>query len=230
MRTTSALLLGLLVCIGTARAAPPPHIGSWVLTCSATSICRLRAEKRFVDKDGVTVELDVLSDRTALVPVLALRGLPAQAVMMASAMGTVGAWIQLDGGVRRALECAPNLDGYFCTPRGDAARALAAGLPTARTMTARVEATVTGMKPLPVEQKTLALVDTRQALATLAAAGAEPVPDARVAAASRLLPRTSPSTLAAMADTALKAAGYRDGLGDLPALMSKYRNSNTNPR
>jgi hypothetical protein len=143
--------------------------------------------------------------------------------MMTSMMGTVEAWIQLDGGVRRALACAPNLDGYFCTPRGDAARALAAGLPTARTMTARVEASVSGMKPLPAEQKTLALAGTRQALAKLAAAGAEPVPDARIAAASRLLPRTSPSTLAAMADAALKAAGYRDGLGDLPALMSKYK-------
>jgi hypothetical protein len=224
MRTTSALTLGLLVCIGAARAATPEHIGSWVLNCSGTSTCRLRAEKRFVDKDGITVELDVLSDGTALVPVLALRGLPAQAVVMASMIGTVDAWIQLDGGVRRALACAPNLDGYFCTPRGDAARALAAGLPMARAMTARVEATISGMKPLPVEQKTLALADTRRALAKLAAAGAEPVPDARIAAASRLLPRASPSTLAAMADTALKAAGYPDGLGDLPAVMSKYKN------
>jgi hypothetical protein len=223
MRTTSALLLGLLVCIGTARAATPRHIGSWVLTCSGTSICRLRAEKRFIDKDGITVELDVLSDGTALVPVLALRGLPTQAVMMASTMGTVDTWIQFDSSVRWALACAPNLDGFFCTPRGNAARALATELPTARTMTARVQATVSGMKPLPAEQKTLTLADTRRALAMVAAAGAEPVPDARIAAASRLLPRASPSTLAAMADTALKAAGYPDGLGDLPELMSKYR-------
>lgn len=223
MRTTSGFLLGLLVWIGAAHAATPQHLGSWVLTCSGTSACRLHAEKRFVDKDGITVELDVLSDGTALVPVLALRGLPTQAVMMASAMGTVEAWLQLDGGVRRALACAPNLDGYFCTPRGDAAGALAAGLPTARAMTARVEATVTGMKPLPVQQKTLRLADTRQALAKLAAAGAEPVPDARIAAAARFLPQASPGTLAAVADKALKAAGYPDGLGDLPGLMAKYR-------
>jgi hypothetical protein len=210
MRTASGLLLGLLISIGTARAATQEHIGSWVLSCSGGSACRLHAEKRFVDKNGITVELDVLSDRTALVPVLALRGLPAQAVMMASMMGTVEAWIQLDRGVRRALECAPNLDGYFCTPRGDAARGLAAELPNARTMTARVQATVRGLKPLPAEQKTLALAGT-------------PVPDTRVAAASRLLPQASPGALAAMADAALKAAGYPDGLGDLPALMSKYR-------
>jgi len=223
MRTTSGLVLGLLVWIGAAHAATPEHIGSWVLSCSGASACRLRAEKRFVDKDGITVELEVRSDGTALVPVLALRGLPTQVVMMASAMGTVAAWIQLDGGVRQTLACAPNQDGYFCTPRGNAAQALAAGLPTARTMTARVEATVSGMKPLPVQQKTLRLADTRRALAKLAAVGAEPIPDARVAAAARFLPRTSPGTLATMANQALKAAGYPNGLGDLPTLMEKYR-------
>jgi hypothetical protein len=222
MRTVIVLAGWLALLAGDALAATQTQIGSWVLSCSGESACRLRAEKRFVDKTGITAELEVLADRTALVPVLALRGLSTQVVMMAATAGTVEAWMQLDGGARQALDCAPSLEGYFCTPRGDAARALAAGLPTARTMTARVQATVSGMKPLPAQEKTLALAGTRAALAKLVTAGAEQVPDARMAAAARWLPQASPSTLAGVADKALKAAGYPKGVGDLEGLVTKY--------
>jgi hypothetical protein len=222
MRTVIVLAGWLALFAGDAFAATQTQIGSWVLNCSGESACRLRAEKRFVDKAGITAELEVLADGTALVPVLALRGLSTQVVMMAATTGTVEAWMQLNGGARQALDCAPSLEGYFCTPRGDAARALAGGLPTARTVTARIQATVSGMKPLPAEEKTLALAGTRAALAKLAAAGPEPVPDARMAAATRWLPQASPSTLAGVADKALKAAGYPKGVGDLEGLVTKY--------
>jgi len=223
VKTVVVLAGWLALLAGDAFAAAQTQIGSWVLSCSGESACRLRAEKRFVDKAGITVELEVLANGAALVPVLALRGLSTQVVMMAATAGTVEAWMQLDGGARQALDCAPSLEGYFCTPRGDAARALAAGLPAARAMTARVVATVSGMKPLPVQEKTLALAGTRAALAKLVVAGAESVPDARMAAATRLLPQASPSALAEMADKALKAAGYPKGVGDLEGLMAKYR-------
>ncbi|HEY4173005.1 MAG TPA: hypothetical protein VGM42_08245, partial [Rhodopila sp.] len=138
----SRSLCGLLLLIGTASAATQDHIGSWVLACSGPSACRLRAEKRFVDKAGITADLEVLADGSSLVPVLALRGLSTEDLMMAAAMGTVDAWMQLDGGPREALDCAPTFDGYFCTPRGNAARALAAGLPMAHTITMRTQATI----------------------------------------------------------------------------------------
>jgi hypothetical protein len=222
MRTVIVLAGWLALFAGNAFAATQTQIGSWLLSCSGESACRLRAEKRFVDKAGITAELEVLADGTALVPVLALRGLSTQVVMMAATAGTVEAWMQLDGGARQTLDCAPSLEGYFCTPRGNATQTLAAGLPTARTITARVQATVGGMKPLPAQQKSLALTGTRAALAKLVAAGPEPVPDARIAAAARFLPQASPSTLAAMADKALKAAGYPKGVGDLEGLVTKY--------
>jgi hypothetical protein len=222
MRTVIVLAGWLALLAGDAFAATQTQIGSWVLNCSGEAACRLRSEKRFVDKAGITAELEILADGTALVPVLTLRGLSTQVVMMAATAGTVEAWMQLDGGARQALDCAPSLDGYFCTPRGKAAQTLAAGLPTARTMTARVQATVSGMKPLPAQEKTLTLTGTRAALAKLVVAGAEPVPDARMAAAARLLPQASPSTLAGMADKALKAAGYPKGVGDLKGLVTKY--------
>ena len=223
MRTVVVLAGWLALLAGNAFAATQTQIGSWVLSCSGESACRLRAEKRFVDKAGITVELEVLADGAVLVPVLALRGLSTQVVVMAASMGSVEAWMQLDGGARQALDCAPNLEGYFCTPRGDAARSLAAGLPAARAVTARVVATVSGMKPLPPEEKTLALTGTREAMGRLRVAGAEAVPDARLAAATRWLPQASPQTLAEMADKALKAAGYPKGVGDLEGLMAKYR-------
>jgi hypothetical protein len=222
MRTVIVLAGWLALLAGDAFAATQTQIGSWVLNCSGESACRLRAEKRFVDQAGITAELEVLADGTALVPVLALRGLSTQVLMMAATTGTVEAWMQLNGGARQALDCALGLEGYFCTPRGNATQALAAGLPAARTMTVRVQATVSGMKPLPAQEKTLALTGTRAALAKLAIAGPQQVPDARMAAATRLLPQASPSTLAGMADKALKAAGYPKGVGDLEGLVTKY--------
>jgi hypothetical protein len=222
MAIVSRSLLVLLVLIGTAAAATQDHIGGWVLTCSGQSACRLRAEKRFVDKAGITADLEILADGPSLVPVLALRGLSTEDLMMAAAMGTVDAWMQLDGGPRETLECAPAFDGYFCTPRGNAARALATELPMARTITMRTQATISGMKPLPAEQKSLALAGTQQALIRLRAAGAQSVPDARLAAATRMLPQASPGTIAGMADKALRAAGYPNGVGDLPGLIGKY--------
>ncbi|HEX3992899.1 MAG TPA: hypothetical protein VHX39_17145 [Acetobacteraceae bacterium] len=222
MAIVSRSLCGLLVLISTATAATQDHIGGWVLACSGQSACRLRAEKRFVDKAGITAELEILADGPSLVPVLALRGLSTEALMTAATMGSVDAWMQLDGGPRETLDCAPAFDGYFCTPRGRAARALAAELPTARTVTMRTQARVTGMTPLPAQQTSLALTGTRQALIRLRAAGTQPVPDANFAAATRLLPQASSGTIAALADKALRAAGYPNGVGDLSGLVAKY--------
>src|SRR6202012_1534630 len=110
MAIVSRSLLVLLVLTGTAAAATQDRIGGWVLTCSGQSACRLRAEKRFVDKAGITADLEIMADGPSLVPVLALRGLSTEDLMMAAAMGTVDAWMQLDGGPREALDCAPAFD------------------------------------------------------------------------------------------------------------------------
>ena len=222
MRTATGSLLGLLVSIATASAASPGHIGSWVLSCPretpGSGSCVLHLEKRFLDKGGITGDLEVQALGKRLVPVITLRGLPEQILLAASLAGKTDASMQFGDGPKEVLSCAASTDAYICSPKDDAAATLAASLPAARSVTVRVSVTVSGLKPLPVEEKSLPLFGTNEALIRLRTAGPPQVPDPAAASAS-----PSPSALIGMADKVLKAAGYPNGVADLQALVAKYK-------
>jgi hypothetical protein len=126
--------------------------------------------------------------------------------------------MQFGAGPREVLDCGPSAEGYVCAPRDGAADRLAAALPSARSVTVRVTVAISGLKPLPVQEKSLDLTDTGAALTRLRAAGPAPVPGVMTA-----VPEPSPGALMGMADRALKAAGYPNGVADLQALVAKYR-------
>ncbi|MEA2773011.1 MAG: hypothetical protein QOD93_5973 [Acetobacteraceae bacterium] len=222
MRGIVVLAGWLMVFAGSCRAATQEQIGSWVLICPTSpppaEPCLLRLEKPFLDKAGVTGELEVLADGKSLVPVIALRGLSSELLMATALAGKTEASMQFGSGPREALDCAPSIAAYICSPGDDAARSLAAALPAARSVTVRVSVTVTGLKPLPIQEKTLDLSGTNQALVRLRNAGPSQLPGPITAVASQ-----SPGALMGMADKALKAAGYPNGLADLQALLAKYR-------
>jgi hypothetical protein len=215
---TVIVLTCLSLVANRAAAATQEQIGSWVLICPPSEPCLLRAEKRFFDKTGVTGELEVLADGTSLVPVIALRGLPTELLMAAAMAGKTEASMQFGGGPREPLACAPSAAAYICSPPDDAAHALAAGLPTARSVTVRLSVMVPGLKPLPIQDKALDLSGTAEALARLRIAGPSQIPRPITALAS-----PSPGAFMGMADKALKAAGYPNGVADLQALVAKYR-------
>jgi hypothetical protein len=220
MRTLIWSLLGLLICAGTAVAAPAEHMGSWALECPdpGGGSCVLRLDKRLVDKGGITVDLEVRAGEHGLVPVLLLRGLPEAVMLAASQVGSVDASLQFSDGSRQRLDCAPGSSAYVCSPRDDAARKLSADLPNARGVKIWVMATVSGMKPLPVGDRSYALAGTRQALDRLLAAGPASVPVTVTATEVQ-----SSAALVGMADKALRAAGYKNGISDLGALVAKYK-------
>lgn len=220
MRSVSWLVCGLVLSTGAAAAELQAGIGSWVLACPGSAAgaerCLLRLDKRFLDKAGITGDVEVMADGQSLVPVVALRGLPGEVLMAASLAGATEVTMQFAGGPRQGLDCAPAGAAYICAPHDDARRTLAAGLPLARSATVRVSVAVAGMKPLPVREKSIDLADTNEALARLRAAGPARVPGPLTALASQ-----SPGGLVAMADRALKAAGYPNGIADLWALLGK---------
>jgi hypothetical protein len=215
------LACGLAVSPEMAAGAIQERIGSWVLSCPGetprSKPCLMQFNKRFLDKAGLTGDLEVQARGGALVPVIALRGLPSELLAAASLVGKTEASLQLGGGAREALSCATREDAYVCVPEGDAGRKLAAELPGARTATVRVTVAVAGMNPLPAQEKSLELADTGAALIRLRALGPTEIPGPMAALASQ-----SPSGLMAMADRALKAAGYPNGAASLQALVAKY--------
>jgi hypothetical protein len=220
-----ALALMISACsawAGTVCAATPQHIGSWVLECPGDAPgrepCRLRFDKHLVDKAGITGDLEIQALGKTLVPVITLRGLPNEALVAASLAGRTEASLQFDDSPPDALGCAPSSVGYVCSPEGEAAKKLAAGLSAAHSVKVRVSVTVTGMKPLPAQEKSLQLSGTTEALTRLRISGPTEVAGPLQAVAS-----PSPGALIGMADKALKSAGYPNGIADLQTLLAKYR-------
>jgi hypothetical protein len=213
----------LLLSIGTAQAATQEHIGGWELTCPGetprSEPCLLRLDKRFLDKGGITGDVEIQALGKTLVPVIALRGLPADLLLAASLAGKIDASMQLGGGLKQDLTCIPTSTAYICSPQDEAATRLAAALPAARSVTVRVAVTVTGLNPLPVQEKSLDLTGTNEALARLRTVGPSQLPSGPITA----LASQPPGALMGMADKALKAAGYPNGVADLQALVAKYR-------
>jgi hypothetical protein len=204
-----------------AAAATQEQIGSWVLTCPGktpgTESCMMRADKRFLDKGGITGDLEIQAAGKSLVPVVALRGLSTEMLMAASMAGKTEVSIQFPGGPREDLNCAVTSAGYICAPNDAAGQRLSARLATARTATVRASVSMPGVNPLPAQEKSLELSGTGEALNRLRAAGPSQVPSPVTALASQ-----SPEGLMGMADKALKAAGYPNGAATIQSLLAKY--------
>jgi hypothetical protein len=218
----TALTVSFVVLTGAGHAATQEQIGSWVLTCPAgtpvSAACSMRASPRFFDTGGVTGDLEVQAQGETLVPVIAVRGLSTEMLTAAAALGgKAAASIQYGGGERVELNCAPGSAGYFCSPAAAVAPKLAAGLREARSVTVRVSVSMAGMDPLPAREKSLDLAGTQQALVRLRTAG-----PTRLSASGPRSPGAMPNGMMAMADKALKAAGYQNGMA-LRMMLAKYR-------
>ena len=202
------------------RAASQEQIGSWVLVCPGDKPrpdrCLMRAKKRLFEKAGITGDLEVQGQGGNLIPVVTLRGLPSEMLMAASAASNTEASIQLPGSPREDLNCAATGTGYICAPNAAGGPRLSAGLAAAAAITIRVSVSMAGVGKLPAQEKVLELADTNAALARLRRLGPSQVPEG---AASLAPPSTS--GMMAMADAALKAAGYKNGLTDVQALLAK---------
>jgi hypothetical protein len=221
-RWTAALAVSFVAFAGTGRAATQEKIGSWVLSCAAgapgSEACLMRTSTRFFEKAGITGDLEIDAQGKFLVPVIALRGLSNEMLMTAASMGgKADASIQFGGDPPEALNCSASNAGYFCSPSGAAVQKLATALQAARSVTVRVTVSMAGLNPLPSQEKSLDLSGTKEALARLRTAGPSRVPSPMTASAPQ-----SPGAMMAMADRALKAAGYQNGMADLQAMMAKY--------
>jgi hypothetical protein len=219
----SRIHLGLLMVLafvppsGAAPAATLERFENWVISCPGQAPCTMRADKRFLDKSGLTGDLEIQAQGKSLVPVLALRGLPAEALIAAAMIGKTEATLQFQDGPPYALDCGVRGAGYICAPNESTGPKLAAALPGVRHVTVRVVVAVTGMIPLPPQERSLDLNGTVPALARLRAAGPTQVPGW-----SRALASQSPAGLTGIADRALKAAGCPNGFADLQARLSRY--------
>ena len=194
-----------------ASAATLEQIGSWVLSCPADETCVLRLNNRFLNA-GVTADLEVQAQGGMLVPVIAVRGPSSEILAAAALAGNTTATLQFPGGPALELSCGASNTGYFCAPKDDAAQKLAAQLPRARSVTVRVSVAVNGL-PLRPQERSVDLSGTSEALAKLRKAGPAQVPSTS---------SQSPMALTGMADKALKASGYPNGIADLQALMAKF--------
>ena len=221
MRAAAYLAIGIVALAGTARAATQEQIGSWVLNCPGdkpgAEPCVMRFYKRFLDKGGITGDLEVQAQGKSLVPVIALRGLSSERMMTASRPGKTEASVQFVGSQREDMNCVTSSAGYICSPSEAGGQKLAAGLPLARSVTVRVSVAIAGMSPLPQQEKVLDLSRTNEALAKMRTVGPSQVPSPMTALAP--LP---PEGLMGMADKMLKSAGYPNGTAQLQALMAKY--------
>ncbi len=217
MFACGTMLAGLLVAMNGAAAASSATIGSWILDCpgepspsETNQGCILRHKDRFFAMAGISADLEVQQIGKTLVPVIALRGLPAELLLASSLTGKALASLQFPGGPPIDLACGASGAIYVCSPGETATRALAAALPHAKAVTVRVAVTPPGMDPLPAQSRLLQLSETPDALIRLQAAGPMQGP-----APIQPLPRG----WVALIDKGLKAAGYKNGSADLPPAL-----------
>lgn len=222
-----AFWLAAALTVGGAIPAGAEQIGTWTIACeNGSNGCIMRFSKRFIDKGPITADLEVQSQSGALVPVIAVRGLTSEMMMAASMAGKAEASVQIPGGIREDLTCNATGVGFICAPTGAAAVKLASALPKARSLVLKAGITISGMSPLPAQEKSLDLAGTADALARLKAAGpvevARPVETNPGVAALAGLASQSTGGLEAMADKMLKDAGYGGGVDAVRAKLQKY--------
>jgi hypothetical protein len=215
------LALGFAAMPNIASATTQEQIGSWTIDCPGSKphaeACLMRFSKRFLDKAGITGDLEIQAQGSTLVPVIALRGMPSEFLAAASLAGKTEASIQFAGSAKEDLNCAAGPSGFFCSPSEATGRKLSAQLAVAQAVTVRVSVSVAGMNPLPAQEKSLDLSGTKEALARLRAVGPSQAPSPATGVASQ-----SPEGVMAMADKMLKAAGFPGGTAGLQTLLAKY--------
>ena len=224
MRTAAYLAIGMALLCGSVQAATQEQIGSWVLHCPGDKLpsvepCVMRFNKRFLDKGGITGDLEVQSQGKSPVPVIVLRGVSSDLTTGSSRPGKTEASMQFGGGPREDLTCVSSSSGAICSPNEAGAATLAAGLPLARSVTVRVSVSMPGMTPLPPQEKVLELSGTNEALAKLRTAAPSPYPVPVTWLVSK-----SPDGMMGMADKLLKASGFPNGMAQIQALIAKYMN------
>ena len=225
----AAALLGALP--GAAvPAEAPQQIGSWVVECPApggAGGCMMR------DRDWIlaptagrpSVALEVQGRGGRLVPVVALRGLtaqaapaqavptqavPTQAVTVQAAIGALlvlqpQVTLRFDAGPRAALACGLDGAAIVCAPEGAAIAATAAALPTARSVEVQVAVRASGTGGPAARAATLDLQGTREAMARFRAAG--PIGEA--------LPAEPGLDWIGFVDRVAREAGLQNGIADL---------------
>ncbi len=200
-----------MLAAGPLAAQPRPAqeaIGSWELTCPAgRGACLLRHQNWVLPPgDGrPSAALEVQRRGDALVPVVALRGLPMQAAVAGALVMQASAGLRFDGGAPIALACGLDGIALACAPQGAEVAQSAAALPTAHTLVVQIALTVPGLAALPEQDRTLALAQTEQALARYRAAGAT----------GEALPAEAGLDWQGFLDRVLHAAGFRNGAADL---------------
>jgi hypothetical protein len=218
LKALRLLALGLAswLLAGPVRADPAAveeTIGSWVLACPPAHTaahpepCILRHRTWILQpgNGGPSAALEVQMRNSALVPVVTLRNLPLQAALGGALVLKPTVAIRFDNGPGLDMNCGLSGADYACAPTVAAIPQAARVLPTAHSVTVRVELTIPGLLALPPAERAMDLAGTEPALARLRAVGA----------ISETLPVIPGLDLQEFLDRVLRAAGFENGAADL---------------
>lgn len=208
--------------ISPASAQPRPAeelVGVWLLACHAATVtkpepCIMRHRDWVLQpgSGGLSAALEVQARDGALVPVVTLRGIPAQAALGTSLLMKPQVHFHYDAGPPIGMTCGLSGIIYACAPDAPLIAAAASGLRPARSITVRIELSIPGMFALPPQEQRLDLSGTSQALARLAATGG--------LVSDEALPAVPGLDLRGFLDRVLRGAGFENGIADLlPAIL-----------
>jgi hypothetical protein len=166
----TAAFAGLLCLRAAIARADPPAGEVWDLLCpTGPHACVLRHKAASLHAGGVSVALEVHARGGALVPVVVVQGLSAQAALTASLAGHLSVGLRFDHGPWMELTCE---GAIICAPAAGDIPSAAAALPAARSVTLRLDLEVQGVRGIPHPERTLDLSGTVAALVRLRRAGA----------------------------------------------------------
>ena len=209
------LVLGVLP-LGAGRAwAADQEIGSWVVSCASPGNCLMRHRSWVMPPGGgrPSAALEVQRRGDLLVPVVALRGLSAQAAIGGILALKAAVAVTFDDGPAWNLNCSLDGGAIVCAPQGDGVVLSAAELPTAHEATVRIQLSMPGLMALPSQQRTLALQSTRAALARFRTVGPS----------GESLPAEAGLDWSGFVDRVLRAFGFQNGAADLMARFAGGR-------
>lgn len=191
-------------------AAAPQAVGSWMLLCPGHGGCLLQHETWIVPPGSghPSVALQVQRRGDWLVPVVALRGVTAQAAVGGLLLLHPLVVLRFTPGPPIRLSCGMDAAAVVCAPEDPAASA--AALARATSVQADLVLTLPGGTALPAQRTTLALSGTAAALAKLGAARA----------AGESLPAEPGLDWIGFLDKVLRAAGFADGAAGLVTRLS----------
>lgn len=215
MRRMTAAVLAVLASLPLPMLAAPAWadrpaelaIGTWVLACPSTPRpCVMRHRDWLLPPAGAapSAALEIQGRNGTMVPVVTLRGLPAQAAIGGALVVRPAVTLKLDGGQPVPLACGLSNGTHVCAPAFAEVPILSSALPTAQSIETRVEVAVPGLAPIPPQNRTLELAATVQALAAARHYGVE----------NATLPAIPGLDLFGFIDRIARAAGFRNGMAD----------------